>query len=320
MVPPEPEISHTMEKKIKQRFLCFLLFLILPVFSVAKQKTKVLPAYLQKAYVIQKNAIVYTRPSFDSVRISHIPAGTLVTVSRKIYRPENRFGTFYRIYITKPKKLRAYISEIDVIPRYVKSGSRFKGNPEFRRVKKKLHHIKDFQFNSDTPEDVLDLSDQSILNMRLMGLIVSHKWLAYDSKSDSVPAWFFGLKLSGPGLPIKKTATDINLMFSLSPPFMDGRELKKGYTVLGDFLLKLPLLEGPHLAFHAGGGFMVKLKGSMAPEKPTRTEIGGGVACAGALTVRVHDRVAVLAEGKLYYDLLENNFVPGIVGGILISF
>ena len=308
------------QKTIKQRLWCFLFLMVLPVCSFAKQKTKVLPAYLQKAYVIQKNAIVYTRPSFDSVQISHIPAGTLVTISRKIYRPENRFGTFYRIYITKPKKLRAYISEIDVVPRYVKSGARFKVNPEFRRVKKKLRHIKDFQFNSDAPSDMMDLSDQTISNMRLMGLIVSHKWLAYDSKSKSFPAWFFGLKFSGPGLPIQNIATDINIMFSLLPPVMDGRELKKGYTVLGDFLLKAPVLEGPHLAVHAGAGFMVKLKGSMAPEKPTRTEIGGGIASSMALTIRVHDRVAVLTEGKLYYDLLENSFVPGIVGGILISF
>ena len=167
---------------------------------------------------------------------------------------------------------------------------------------------------------MLDLNDQEVSKMRLIGLTVSHTWMAYKSKLRSFPSWFFGLKFSGPGLPIKNISTDISLMFSFSPPVMDNRELKNGYTVMGDFLLKLPLAEGPHFLFHAGGGFMVKLKGSMAPEKPSRTEVGGGIAGSGALTIRAHERVVFTAEGKLYYDLLENGFAPGLFGGILVSF
>ena len=85
-------------------------------FASLEKKTKIksLPSYLQKGYVIQKDAIVYTRPDFDSLQIIRIPAGTVVTISKKIYRPKSHFGTFYRIYLKKPKKLKAYISEVDI--------------------------------------------------------------------------------------------------------------------------------------------------------------------------------------------------------------
>ncbi|MDE0119084.1 MAG: hypothetical protein OXM55_03650 [Bdellovibrionales bacterium] len=291
------------------------------IYSFAnEEKKKVLPSYLQKAYVIQKNAIVYTRPDFDAVQINNIPAGALVTISKKIYRPKNRFGTFYRIYISKPKKLRAYISEIDVVPRYIKSGFQFKMNPEFNQVKKKLKYVKDFQFNSDDPETILDLSDQAISKMRLIGLLVSYSWMAYESKSHTFPSWFVGVKLSGPSLPIKRIATDMNLIFSLSPPVMDKRLLKKGYIIMGDFLFKLPLFEVPHFLLHVGGGFMVKLKGARAPEKPALFEVGGGMAGSGALTIRIQNRLALLVEGKFYYNLLENKFIPAISGGFLTRF
>ena len=55
--------------------------------------------------LFKKDALVYTRSDFDSIQISRVPSGTLVTISKKIYRPRSRFGTFYRIYITMPKKI-----------------------------------------------------------------------------------------------------------------------------------------------------------------------------------------------------------------------
>ena len=188
--------------KTHYRFL-FFIFCASCVFSAwaedEKKTSKVLPSYLQKAYVIQKSAIVYTRPDFDSMQVSNIPAGTLVTVSKKIYRPSNRFGTFYRIYITQPKKLRAYISEIDIVPRYVKSGSKYKSNPEFPQVKKKLKYVKDFQFNSNEPEEDLDLSDKEISDLRFTGLVFSYSWQAYKQKSNLFSTWFFWIKTQGTG-------------------------------------------------------------------------------------------------------------------------
>ena len=38
-----------------------------------QQKNKILPQSLQKAYIVQKTAIVYARPDFDSLQIAKIP-------------------------------------------------------------------------------------------------------------------------------------------------------------------------------------------------------------------------------------------------------
>ena len=304
--------------------LCILsilfIFVVFPFAGDAEEKkSKVLPTYLQKAYVIQKNAIVYTRPNFDSIQITNIPAGTIVTISKKIYRPKTQFGSFYRIYINKPKKIRAYISEIDVVPRYIKSGSKFKINSGFDQVKKKLKYVKDFQFNAD-PEADLDFSDKLLSQVKFIGMVVSYSWLGYESKSSSFPAWFFGLKLSGEGMPIKNVITDASLMFSFDPPVIKKKVLRNGYILMGDFLFKLSLFEAPYFLFQLGVGLMVKLKGALSPEDPSVFEIGAGSAGLAGLTLKIHERLSFLAEGKVYYDLPEGKVVPVVSGGLLVTF
>ena len=313
-------VQQVCEYKIKLFSIIFFVFFVFSFSGEAKKKKlKVLPSYLQKAYVIQKNAIVYTRASFDSVQITNIPAGTVVTISKKIYRPKNRFGTFYRIYISKPKKIKAYISEIDVVPRYVRSGSKFKANPSFDQVKKKLKYVKDFQFNAE-PEADMDFSDTPLSQMRFIGMAVSYSWLAYESEPSFFPSWFFGLRLSGKGLPISNVITDMSLMFSFSPPVIGGDVLKNGYILKGDFLFKLPLFEAPFFSFQLGAGVMAKLKGALAPSDPALSEVGAGVAGSASLILKMNDRFSFLMEGKGYYDLSEQGVVPVLIGGLLVAF
>ncbi len=313
-------VQQVCKYKMKLFSTVFFVFFIFSFSGSAKEKkSKVLPSYLQKAYVIQKNAFVYTRPNFDSIQITSIPAGTMVTISKKIYRPETRFGTFYRIYISKPKKIKAYISEIDVVPRYVRSGAQFKINPSFDQVKKKLKYVKDFQFNAE-PDAGLDFSDTPLSKMRFIGMTASYSWLTYKSKSSFFPSWFFGLKLSGAGIPISNVITDINLMFSFSPPVIGGDTLKNGYVLMGDFLFKMPLFEAPFFSFQLGAGVMAKLKGALAPSDPALSEVGAGVAGSASLTLKMSDRFSFLMEGKGYYDLSEQGVVPVLVGGLLVAF
>jgi len=298
----------------------FSFFLI--IFSFHANAKKVLPAYLQKAYVIQKNAIIYTRPDFDSAQITNIPGGTKVTISKKIYRPKTRFGTFYRIYINKPKKLRAYISEVDVVPRYIKSGSTFKPNPAFKQVKKKIKHVKDFQFNSMDMDsaDNLDINDKPLSQSRFIGMIISHYWLAYQSQQNFSSALFFGLKVSGSNLPIKQLVTDVNLMFSLKPPVINQTRLRRGYILLGDFLFKLPLIEAPMFILQAGGGLMVRFNGSLPPDNTALSNVGAGIAGTVTFNMKIYDRFFFLFEGKSYYDISESKYIPALTGGLMVSF
>ena len=154
----------------------FILIVLFSCFPALAKKNKILPKHLQKAYVIQQDAIVYTRPDFDSVQIIRIPSGSLVTISKKIHRPNSGFGTFYHIYINKPKKMKAYISEIDVVPRYIRSGSTHKMNPNFNSVKKNLSRLEDLQFNRE-PEKEINFSDTPISKLILLGLVTDHFWI-----------------------------------------------------------------------------------------------------------------------------------------------
>ena len=79
---------------------------------------------IQRAIVTEHNAIVYQQADFDAEQIAFLPRNKIIAVSTKIYRPKNLFGSFYKIYVNKPKKIRGYISEIDVVSQYkqVKEG------------------------------------------------------------------------------------------------------------------------------------------------------------------------------------------------------
>ena len=73
---------------------------------------------IQRAIVVEHNAIIYQEADFDADQIAFLSRNKIIAVSTKIYRPKNLFGSFYKIYINKPKKIRGYISEIDVVPQY----------------------------------------------------------------------------------------------------------------------------------------------------------------------------------------------------------
>ena len=64
---------------------------------------------LQKAYVIQpEGSLIYDRPSFDGKQVHWIPFGEKTVVSKKILKPEREMGTFYKVFIKKPKKIAGY--------------------------------------------------------------------------------------------------------------------------------------------------------------------------------------------------------------------
>ncbi len=300
-------------------FIFFLSFICLGKESKAKSK-KFLPSHLQKAYTLQRDAFVYTRADFDSLRITTIPAGSLVTVSKRVYRPKTNFGTFYRIYVNRPKKLKAYISEIDVVPRYIRKGSSYQPNPEFNIVKRKLNRIRQFEANSDESGTQLNLGGKQIAQLRWIGMTVNHLWIYYASRSPAVHSWFFNIKFTGPNLPVPGLLTDINVGLSLAAPVINEKVVKKGYVIIGDFLFKTVLLEGPHFLFTLGGGLMVKAKSTRAPVRESLFQMGAAAAASAHLMIRLKDHLSVSLEGKYYYNFHEHRFSPGVGGGVLVAF
>ena len=289
--------------------------------AFAKTNKKILPRFLQKAYIIQKSAIIYARPDFDAIQVTSIPSGALVTISKKIYRPKQTgFGTFYRIYINKPKKLKAYISEIDVVPRYIRSGSKYKINPSFQQVKKNLSRLKDLQFNREPEKESLDFKNTPISQMKFIGLITDYIRLKHRRPQNTQSAWFFNLRLSWPGFPLPILTADAGLGFSTAKPFFDGIKSQRGYYLMGNMILKLALLESPYFLVHLGGGFALKWKQALPPDLLTSMHLTAGVTSLGSFVIRIHERFYLQLEGKLQYDFSEYGLSSGLGGGIMAAF
>ncbi len=306
---------------LKPYFIFSIFFLAFFCYGKTKSKPlsdKILPSHLQKAYTIQRDSIIYTRPNFDSFQITTIPAGTMVTISKKIYRPKHNFGTFYRIYIQNPKRIKAYISEIDVTPRYIKKGSAYQINPSFKKTKKKLHHIK--EFSSHYQPDTVSLEDTPISKLRWSGLIIHYLKIYYEDKKTPIPSWFFNMQINGPGLPIPQLSTVTNLGISFTPPVINNKSFQKGYVLMGDFLLQFPIVELPSLLISLNGGLMIKAKGSRSTKNIRLFQIGVGLMSATRLLIRIKNHLSLALEGKYYYDFQEKHFSYGIGGGLLVAF
>ena len=297
----------------------FLSSMILLFCSPAlAKKNKILPKHLQKAYVIQQDSIVYTRPNFDSVQIIRIPSGSLVTISKKIHRPDSGFGTFYRIYINKPKKIKAYISEIDMVPRYIRSGSTHKINPNFNSVKKNLSRLNDLQFNSE-PEKEVNFSNTPISKLILLGLVVDHLWMRNLHLPGTRNIWFFNLKYNQPDFPLSPLGTHIGLGVSTQPPVIDGNLKQRGYYIMGNILLNISLIESSYFLFQLGGGFVIKWKQALSPADPYLHHLAIGVAGLASFTIRINERFYFLLEGKLQKDFMEYKMIPSVGGGIIVA-
>lgn len=304
--------------KIQQTVFIGAIFSLFCSPTLAKKK--ILPKHLQKAYVIQKDAIVYTRPDFDAAQVLRIPSGSMVTISKKIYRPKTSFGTFYHIYLNKPKKIKAYISEIDVVPRYIRSGSTHKINPSFNEVKKNLSRLDDMQFNSE-PEAGINLNSTPTSQLMLFGLVTDYLWIENLHYPGTRGHWFFNLKYSQPDFPLPPLGAHISLGFSTKPPIINAQLQRRGFYIMGNILLTMALIESSHFLFQLGGGFVLKWKQALPaplpPENPHHLSIG--IVGLGSFTIRITERFYLLLEGKLQKDFAEYKMIPGVGGGIMVA-
>lgn len=142
--------------------ILFFVFFSLGFFG--KKETLDVPR-IQRAVVTEHQAIVYKQPDFDAEQIMRLPHNRIVAVSTKIYRPKNLFGSFYRIFINKPRKIRGYVSEIDVLPQYKKSKEGYFLNKEYQKKEKALKQVKtevSTEQKQFAPPKLENISQQSV--------------------------------------------------------------------------------------------------------------------------------------------------------------
>lgn len=189
------------------------------LFDRLSQKEKKLLAkkskYLQRAYVLQMNSQIYEKPHFDAQPIYIVPAGGKVLISRKIFTPPSKFGTFYKVFIHKDKKIVGYISEIDVVSQFER-GNQNKINPRYAILKTRLSSgNKTGKIPSQTDKakwpvssDFPEKAAKKKKGNRFAGLSLLVKW----DGEQNIKKFLAGVKFSGYGFLSSSLNMDMNIM------------------------------------------------------------------------------------------------------------
>ena len=182
---------------------------------------------LQNGLVTAPRALIYEKPSFDSKQIYALPAGEPVIMSKKIVRPPHRFGSFYKVFITEPRKVVGYISEIEAEAEFVKRGGKYLPNPRYKKAAR--------QISAEGAESMYKLADgasprqeDSISSLPPPARGGKRRYVGFSAGAPSLsvsqpPAredFHFGLKFSGYNLLISSWNMDYNLSLSLFNPII----------------------------------------------------------------------------------------------------
>ncbi|MBC6415529.1 MAG: hypothetical protein GDA46_03970 [Bdellovibrionales bacterium] len=196
--------------------------------SLVPQKYK---PHLQRAYINRMNSFVYSQPNFDTRKLYSLPLGKHVLISKKIFLPTHSFGSFYKIFLFKKKKLIGYVSEAEVIPEFFKKDNKYVSNPNYYKAKRyknenKILKIEDLE-NIVTQKEKIQLESKSLkTSKKYLGFFLGlNNELIFSQKN---PVHFFaGLKLSTYSISLN---TDFNLGLN------SNKEVKSDFLIGFSFL------------------------------------------------------------------------------------
>ena len=210
--------------------------------------------HLQVAYVLAVNSFVYQKPDFDSLQVSSLASGKQILISKKVFRPQHNFGSFYKVFLFKGKKVVGYISEAEVVPEFIDQDGQTIVNPAYKLAKKQME--KDKALDSNLIDKV---KKKSLLATKpVTKPATNNKTLKTNKKryiglsTGYLDKWpfsaqqnlYLGIKLSGYRLLISYFNMDIN---ALVMPY----DFKFFYF---DFLASYPLLQqASYHVFITGG-------------------------------------------------------------------
>ena len=172
---------------------------------------------LQKAYTLQVDSFIYTRPHFDAERTYSLPPGQIVTISKKIYYPANRFGSFYKIYVKKPKKIVGYISEVDVVPQFIKQKGEYVSNPRFKLASRYKGNLDEANYSLSSRGE--DLQTFTSNNFRLMGLSATLPLIRSEVYVKNIR---YGIHISMYNFPFLYFNSDMNLSVGFDANNLSG--------------------------------------------------------------------------------------------------
>lgn len=289
--------------------------------SISKnQKTKKSPApkkslvpkkykpHLQLAYVASLNSFVYDRPNFDAQKLYSLSSGQKVLISKKIFRPPHKFGSFYKIFLFREKKLVGYVSEAEVIPEFINQDKQSLPNPAYKIAKKQMakNKVLDMDLAVKTKKKNSKKRKPSALKdyrKRYAGLTLGFGGENVTAlRPEDVHA---GLKLSGYNLLISYLNLDMNLTASVY-------DFKSFYF---DILATFPVLKAqPYYLFAMGGG-------NISIDRNKQDDpVDYGLSGALSLLIPITEKLLFRTDAKINHDIRSRSIRYGLFGSLQIGF
>ena len=290
-------------------------------FSKSSKKKNILEkykAYLQNAYVVSPVSFVYKDPDFDSEQLHHLKAGENIIVSKKVFTPSHRFGTFYKVFIKKPKKVVGYVSEIETVPEFVIYNNKPVKNVCYTKVKKQIKKTGSFipsslaegEFScrggSKAISSYQDKKNRFVTTgPRYFG--VSGSWLFDIFTGQQQP--FVGLKLSGKRLLIPFLDTDINALFGFSESFNSW--WSGDFKMYADLLFGYPLIGSDKFTMYALTGVGMEY---------FKKSYDWHMATSLSLRIPINNEFAFRTDAKLNFSIINQSLKPIIALSVQRTF
>ena len=272
--------------------------------------------YMQRAYISRSNSFVYSKPNFDAPQLQSLSIGKLVLISRKVFLPPHGFGSFYRVFLFRKKKLIGYISEAEVIPEFIKKEDSYLANPSYKKAKayKNKKQILKIEEIEDTVYQNQQLKIQKEIQKRLslktnykkyLGLSLGYSSYLNQANSPISENVFLGVKLSTYG-------SKINMDFNL--------DLHR-YKGASSILIALPFIRSQtYSLFVMGGGLMEYIPYPSIPLTTSTFPIDYGPIGAVSLLTPISKNFILKLEAKGDYKVLKKQVSLNLLSSLQFAF
>lgn len=263
-------------------------------------------SHLQRAFVVTLNSFIYEKPDFDAPQLYPLATGEKILISKKIFRPPHNFGSFYKVFLIRPKKIVGYISEAEVVPEFLKQADKYEVNPAYKLAQKQMKEDKVLDVNlidkAKKQRQPSQKPSSKNNRKRYAGLSLGVSGYAPTQKDILV-----GLKLSGYNLLISSVNMDFNFTFT---PY----DFKFFHF---DILTAYPLFKANPYYFFIMGGLKFDINRRV---QDIRKQNDPGISGALSLLIPINQKLLFRVDGKAEYGLSTKSFLPLFLGSLQVAF
>lgn len=213
-----------------------------------KRKRSLVPkkykSHLQRAFVTSLNSFIYKRPNFDATQLYPLEVGEKILVSRKIFRPPHKFGSFYKIFLFHPKKIVGYISEAEVTTEFLNEAGKYVLNPKYEMAEQQMKEDKVLDiglFEKKIRKKQTEKPAPKKKKKYYVGLSAGFSSLSTLQYQEHI---LFGSRLSGYGLLVSSLNMDFNFMASPYTPLLLHFDVSASYPLIASKNYLVYLLGG----------------------------------------------------------------------------